>query len=114
MMKMMMILLLIILFEENSIKRKYSKLTKNLPVKSLCEDDFDNEKDSYEENDDIHLIIKKQPQIELKSLKIPDMKIKSNSCFAITGNTFKIIHKLSLRYLNNPISEIKNIMKYLF
>ena len=37
------------------------------------------------------------------------MKIKSNSCFAITGNTFKIIHKLSLRYLNNPISENKEI-----
>ena len=98
MMKMMMILLLIILFEENSIKRKYSKLTKNLPVKSLCEDDFDSEKDSYEENDDIHLIIKKQPQIELKSLKIPDMKIKSNSCFAITGTTFKIYNSNDRRW----------------
>ena len=93
--------------DEFNYVRKYSKLTKNMAVESLCEDDLDSENDSYEENDDIHLIIKNQPQIELKSLKIPDIKIKSNSCFAITGTTFKILHKLSLRYLNNPISENK-------
>ena len=76
------------------INRKFSKML----VESVSEDDLESESYSYEESD-IHLIIKKQKEIKLNSLKIPNMKIKLNHCFAITGPAFKILYDLSQRYL---------------
>ena len=76
------------------IKQKFTKME----VESVSEDDLESESYSYEESD-IHLIIKKQKEIKLNSLKIPNMKIKLNSCFAITGSAFKILYDLSQRYL---------------
>ena len=80
-----------------------------LEVESISEDDLESESYSYEEND-IHRIFKTQKEIQLKSLKIPENKIKemkSNSCFAITGSTFKILYDLSQRYIANKNDENK-------
>ena len=80
-----------------------------LEVESVSEDDLESESYSYEEND-IHRIFKTEKIIQLKSLKIPENKIKemkSNSCFAITGSTFKILYDLSQRYLINKNDENK-------
>ena len=91
--------------ERIKIKRDIS----NLEVESVSEDDLESESYSYEEND-IHRIFKTQKVTQLKSLKIPENKIKemkSNSCFAITGSTFKILYDLSQRYLKNKNDENK-------
>ena len=80
-----------------------------LEVESVSEDDLESESYSYEEND-VHRIFKTQKEIQLKSLKIPENKIKemkSNSCFAITGSTFKILYDLSQRYLTEINDENK-------
>ena len=80
-----------------------------LEVESVNEDDLESESYSYEEND-VHRIFKTQKEIQLKSLKIPENKIKemkSNSCFAITGSTFKILYDLSQRYLTEINDENK-------
>ena len=80
-----------------------------LEVDCVSDDDLESESYSYEEND-IHRIFKTQKEIQLKSLKIPENKIKemkSNSCFAITGSTFKILYDLSQRYLTKKNDENK-------
>ena len=80
-----------------------------LEVDCVSDDDLESESYSYEEND-IHRIFKTQKEIQLKSLKIPENKIKemkSNSCFAITGSTFKILYDLSQRYLTEKNDENK-------
>ena len=79
-------------------------------VESVSEDDLESESYSYEEENDVHRIFKTQKEIQLKSLKIPENKIKemkSNSCFAITGSTFKILYDLSQRYLTEINDENK-------
>ena len=80
-----------------------------LEVENVSEDDLESSSYSYEEND-IHRIFKTEKVIQLKSLKIPENKIKeikSNSCFAITGSTFKILYDLSQRYLIQQNDENK-------
>ena len=92
-------------YERKMTNRDISKLE----VESVSEDDLESSSYSYEEND-IHRIFKIQKVIELKSLKIPENKIKemkSNSCFAITGSTFKILYDLSQRYLTEKNEENK-------
>ena len=90
-------------------KLSYRDITK-LEVESVSEDDLESESFSYEEENDVHRIFKTQKEIQLKSLKIPENKIKemkSNSCFAITGSTFKILYDLSQRYLKEINDENK-------
>ena len=90
-------------------KLTYRDITK-LEVESVSEDDLESESFSYEEENDVHRIFKTQKEIQLKSLKIPENKIKemkSNSCFAITGSTFKILYDLSQRYLTEINDENK-------
>ena len=95
--------------EEEESENEFTYLRKitnrdisKLEVESVNEDDLESESYSYEEENDVHRIFKTQKEIQLKSLKIPENKIKemkSNSCFAITGSTFKILYDLSQRYL---------------
>ena len=95
--------------EEEESENEFTYLRKitnrdisKLEVENVCEDDLESESYSYEEENDVHRIFKTQKEIQLKSLKIPENKIKemkSNSCFAITGSTFKILYDLSQRYL---------------
>ena len=95
--------------EEEESENEFTYLRKitnrdisKLEVESVSEDDLESESYSYEEENDVHRIFKTQKEIKLKSLKIPENKIKemkSNSCFAITGSTFKILYDLSQRYL---------------
>ena len=95
--------------EEEESENEFTYLRKitnrdisKLEVESVSEDDLESESYSYEEENDVHRIFKTQKEIQLKSLKIPENKIKemkSNSCFAITGSTFKILYDLSQRYL---------------
>ena len=89
-------------------KMSYRDISK-LEVESVSDSDLESESYSYEEND-IHRIFKPQKVVQLKSLKIPENKIKemkSNSCFAITGSTFKILYDLSQRYLVQKNDENK-------
>ena len=94
-----------------NMKRQVSKLTDNITVESVDEDDL--ESDGYEEND-IHLIIKNKPKTELKSLKINNVKIKSNSCFVITGSAFQILYNLSLKVYDDYSNEEYKIYNELF
>ena len=102
--------------EEEESESEFTNLRKitnrdisKLEVESVSDDDLESESYSYEEND-VHRIFKTQKEIQLKSLKIPENKIKemkSNSCFAITGSTFKILYDLSQRYLTDINDENK-------
>ena len=96
--------------DEFEYKRKLSNRDiSKLEVESVSDDDLESSSYSYEEND-IHRIFKMQKVMQLKSLKIPENKIKEikpNSCFAITGSTFKILYDLSQRYLNKKNEENK-------
>ena len=103
--------------EEEESENEFTYLRKitnrdisKLEVESVSEDDLESESYSYEEENDVHRIFKTQKEIQLKSLKIPENKIKemkSNSCFAITGSTFKILYDLSQRYLTEINDENK-------
>ena len=103
--------------EEEESENEFTYLRKitnrdisKLEVESVDEDYLESESYSYEEENDIHRIFKTQKEIQLKSLKIPENKIKemkSNSCFAITGSTFKILYDLSQRYLKEINDENK-------
>jgi len=93
--------------EYDKIKKMSHRDISKLEVESISDDDLESESYSYEEND-IHRIFKPEKVIQLKSLKIPENKIKemkSNSCFAITGSTFKILYDLSQRYLKEKNDE---------
>ena len=95
--------------EFDKVRKMTNRDISKLEVESVSEDDLESESYSYEEND-IHRIFKTQKVTQLKSLKIPENKIKemkSNSCFAITGSTFKILYDLSQRYLINKNDENK-------
>lgn len=91
-------------------QRKISKL---ITVDDVDEDDLESESDGYEEND-IHLIIKAKPEVELKSLSIKKVAIKPNSCFIITGEAFEILHKLSLKIKEDTKNEEFLIYNQLF
>ena len=96
--------------EFTNLRRITNRDISKLEVESVSEDDLESESFSYEEENDVHKIFKTQKEIQLKSLKIPENKIKemkSNSCFAITGSTFKILYDLSQRYLNEVNDENK-------
>ena len=103
--------------EEEESENEFTYLRKitnrdisKLEVESVSEDDLESESFSYDEENDVHRIFKIQKEIQLKSLKIPENKIKdmkSNSCFAITGSTFKILYDLSQRYLTEINDENK-------
>ena len=96
--------------EFTNLRRITNRDISKLEVESVSEDDLESESFSYEEENDVHRIFKTQKEIQLKSLKIPENKIKemkSNSCFAITGSTFKILYDLSQRYLKEVNDENK-------
>ena len=96
--------------EFTNLRRLTNRDISKLEVESVSEDDLESESFSYEEENDVHRIFKTQKEIQLKSLKIPENKIKemkSNSCFAITGSTFKILYDLSQRYLKEVNDENK-------
>ena len=96
--------------EFTNVRRLTNRDISKLEVESVSEDDLESESYSYEEENDVHRIFKTQKEIQLKSLKIPENKIKemkSNSCFAITGSTFKILYDLSQRYLKEVNDENK-------
>ena len=81
--------------EFDQIRRISNRDISKLEVESVSEDDLESSSFSYEEND-IHRIFKTQKVAQLKSLKIPENKIKEikpNSCFVITGSTFKILYE---------------------
>ena len=93
--------------EFDYIRKMTNRDISKLEVLSVSEDDLESSSYSYEEND-IHRIFRMQKVVQLKSLKIPENKIKemkSNSCFAITGSTFKILYDLSQRYLTKKNDE---------
>lgn len=96
--------------EFTNLRRITNRDISKLEVESVSEDDLESESFSYEEENDVHRIFKTQKEIQLKSLKIPENKIKemkSNSCLAITGSTFKILYDLSQRYLKEVNDENK-------
>ena len=95
--------------EFDQVRRISNRDISKLEVESVSEDDLESSSFSYEEND-IHRIFKTQKVAQLKSLKIPENKIKEikpNSCFVITGSTFKILYDLSQRYLSEKNEENK-------
>ena len=95
--------------EFDLLRRLSHRDISKLEVESVSDDDLESSSYSYEEND-VHRIFKTEKEIQLKSLKIPENKIKemkSNSCFAITGSTFKILYDLSQRYLTKQNDENK-------
>ena len=96
--------------EFTNLRRITNRDISKLEVENVDEDDLESESFVDEEENDVHKIFKTQKEIQLKSLKIPENKIKemkSNSCFAITGSTFKILYDLSQRYLTEINDENK-------
>ena len=96
--------------EFTNVRRLTHRDISKVEVESVSEDDLESESYDYVEENDVHRIFKTQKEIQLKSLKIPENKIKemkSNSCFAITGSTFKILYDLSQRYLKEVNDENK-------
>lgn len=100
-------------------KRKMSKLTNNMIVDSISEDDMESESDGYEEND-IQLKfanlknnnLNKSPHSSTISLLQFDenINIKSNSVFAITGKTFDILYNLTLNSSSEIYKEIFSLI----